>query len=122
MIATRGFVRTPQSSRARLSHFPTDVGVLRVEHPQTQLVLICVLVCHDYRIPFSDCSPFDLQILLPILQMSDPAFACSIVLGCAPWIAAEPKSLFYVPLLEHAFCRYSVFRIHIAWAGASTMN
>src|SRR5271154_4155715 len=97
MTATRGFVRTPQSSRARRSHFPTDDGVLQVEHPQTQLVLIWVLVCRDYRIPFSDCSPFDLKILPPILQISEPGFACSIVLGCAPWIAAEPRFLFFVP-------------------------
>src|SRR5277367_4286284 len=26
------------------------------------------------------------------------------------------------PLPEYVFCQYSVFRIHIAWAGASTMN
>jgi hypothetical protein len=122
MIATRGFVRIPQSSRARLSPFPTDAGVLRVEHRQTQLDLICILVCRDCRIPFSDCSPFDLKILLPTLRMSEPEFACSIVLGCAAWIAAEPKFLFVVCLPECAFCQYSVFRIHIAWAGASTMN
>src|ERR1700732_5344600 len=63
MIATRGFVRTPQSSRARLSHFPTDAQALRVWHPQTRPVLICVLFCRGYRIPCSGSS-FDLRVPL----------------------------------------------------------
>src|ERR1700683_934725 len=64
MIATRGFVRTPQFSRARLSHFPTDAEALRGGHPRIQLVQDCVLVYHDYRIPCSDCSSFDFRISL----------------------------------------------------------
>ncbi len=91
MIATRGFVRTPQSSHARLSHFPTDAEALRVGHRQIRLVLICVLVCRGYRIPCSDCSSFDLRISLMILPTSKPVFVPSIVLCCAPSIAAEPK-------------------------------
>ena len=58
MIATRGFVRTPHFSRARLSHFPSDAEAPRVGHPRIQLVLICVLVCRGYRIPSSDYSLF----------------------------------------------------------------
>src|SRR5271154_6189112 len=121
MTATRGFVRTPQSSRARLSHFPTDDGVLRVEHPQTQLVLIWVLVCRDYRIPFSDCSPFDLKIA------TDPTDIRTVIrlLDCTrlrPVDRCRTTVSLLRPLPEYAFCQYSVFRIHIAWAGASTMN
>src|SRR5580692_1073159 len=120
MIATRGFVRTTHFSRARLSHFPTDVEALRVGHPQIRLVLICVLVCRGHCIPCSACSSVALRRSLLILQMPNPRFARSIVPGCAPWIAAEPKCLFFVPLPEYAFCQYSVFRIHVAWVGAST--
>src|SRR5271156_5431805 len=98
MIATRGFVRTPHFSRARLSHFPTDAEALRVGHPRIQLVLICVLACRGYRIPCSDCSSFDLRISLLFLPMSQTVFIRSIVLCCASLIAAEPKSLFFVPL------------------------
>src|SRR5271154_3113751 len=122
MSATRGFVRTPQFSRARLSHFPRDAEALRVGHPRIQLVLICVPVCRGHCISCSDCSSVDLRISRLILQMSKPMSALSIVLGCAPSIAAEPESLFFVPLPAYGFCQYSVFRIHIAWAGASTMN
>src|SRR5271169_827351 len=97
MIATRGFVRTPHFSRARLSHFPTDAEALRVGHPRIQLVLICVLACRGYRIPCSDCSSFDLRISLLFLPVSQTVFIRSIVLCCAPLIAAEPKSLFRAP-------------------------
>src|SRR5271170_8086248 len=120
MIATRGFVRTPHFSRARLSHFPTDAEALRVGHPRIQLVLICVLACRGYRIPCSDCSSFDLRISLLILPTSKPIFVRSIVLCCAPSIAAAPKSLVLLP--QYLFCQYSVLRIHVTWTGASTMN
>ena len=59
MIATRGFVRTPRSSRARLSHFPIDAEALRVGRLQNRLVLICVLFCRGYRIPCSGSSRFE---------------------------------------------------------------
>lgn len=100
MIATRGFVRTPQSSRARLSLFPTDAEALRVGHPQIRLVLICVLVCRGYCIPCSDCSSFDLRMSLLIPPLSKRAFACSIVLCCAAQIATEAKPLLFVPVVS----------------------
>src|SRR5713101_3298535 len=100
MIATRGFVRTPHSSRARLSHFPTDAEALRVGHPQIRLVLICVLACPGYRISCSDFSSLDLRISLLIPQLSKGAFARPIVLCCAASIAAEAKSHFFVPVVS----------------------
>src|SRR5271156_4025132 len=118
MIATRGFVRTPHFSRARLSHFPTDAEALRVGHPRIQLVLIYVLVCRGYRIPCSDCSSFDLRISLLFLPMSQTVFIRSIVLCTALRSLREPKSLFFVPLPEYVFCHYSVLRTYVAWAGA----
>src|SRR5271170_3648221 len=122
MIATRGFVRTTHFSHAHPSHFPSDAEALRVGHPRIQLGQNCVLVCRGHRIPSSDCSSFDLRISLLILPRSKRVFVRSIVLCCASLIAAEPKSLFFVPLPEYLFCQYSVLRTHATWAGASTMN
>src|SRR5271155_5846576 len=94
MIATRGFVRTPQFSHARLSHFPTDAAAPRVGHPQIQLARTFVLVCRGHRIPSSDFPSVDLRIPLLILQLSRPVFVRSIVLYCTAQIATASKSLF----------------------------
>jgi len=60
-IATRGFVQTVHSSRARSSQVPSDAEARRACHPQIRLVQIFFLACRDYCNPYSNCSSFWLE-------------------------------------------------------------